>query len=593
MELVNGWHFKKNNMTYKETLTNIMTEMSKDSNTVFIGQQIVYAGNPMSTTLGNVPKEMMIEVPVMEETQMGMTLGLSMLGKKVVTFYPRWDFIISAANQLINHIDKYELMTEQKPHIIVRVGKGSDTPLDPGHQHKANYIEEFKSMCKTIKIFDCKSPKEIEEAYHFANNNKGVYIINEYPEKYNDYGVLNIICDESSDYSNTNKIQNIFGDGWYEITNYEICDRSQISLRKNENFYHIIVINTYISSVYIENPILPVSEEIKQLMRENKNLYTIFLTEHECETGVVIDVIDYGIKNENLDTKQFFIINGNEKLSELKNKIGSEINVHTTNRLHVVVSKNMCTFGYDYQFKGDKENLFMCHNRMLKSHRFSMLCMLKKYGLLEETDWSLLKGFQMESFRTSDGVVPGWMVGNVLFDDDIKNLNEEIQYFGNIDVRKSKYEQDYDVDIGEWGFDWNKTFEMNHHSNSYINIVGESQFEFEDVVHITEKSIIPFHYSQFPIIAATHEHVKTMKGVFGFDFFDDLIDHSYDDEKDVKKRFKMIFNEILRLHKNKDEVIKFYKESRHRFKNNKEKVLEITKDKTDTVFFKNLINKKH
>ena len=324
-----------------------------------------------------------------------------------------------------------------------------------------------------------------------------------------------------------------------------------------------------------------------------KNLYTIFLTEHECETNEIIEVMDYAIRNEKLDTKQFYIINGNEKLTELKNSITTGINVHTTNRLHLVVSKNMCTFGYDYQFKGDKENLFMCHNRMLKSHRFSMLCMLKKYGLLEETDWSLLKGHQMESFRTPDGVLPGWMVGNILFEDEIENLNEEIQYFGNIDVRKSKYERDYDVDIGEWGFDWNKTFEMNHHSNSYINIVGESQFEFEDVVHITEKSIIPFHYSQFPIIAATHEHIRTMRGVFGFDFFDDLIDHSYDDEKDVKKRFKMIFNEILRLHKNKDEVIKFYKESRHRFKNNKEKVLEITKDKTDTVFFKNLINKKH
>ena len=151
-------------------------------------------------------------------------------------------------------------MTEQKPHIIVRVGKGSDTPLDPGHQHKANYIEEFKSMCKTIKIFDCKSPKEIKEAYHFANNNKGVYIINEYPEKYNDYGVLNIICDESSDYSNTNQIQNIFGEGWYEVTNYEICDRNQISLRKNENFYHIIVINSYLTSLYRENPILPLKD---------------------------------------------------------------------------------------------------------------------------------------------------------------------------------------------------------------------------------------------------------------------------------------------------------------------------------------------
>ena len=113
---------------------------------------------------------------------------------------------------------------------------------------------------------------------------------------------------------------------------------------------------------------------------------------------------------------------------------------------------------------------------MLKPHRFSMLCMLKKYGLLEETDWSLLKGFQMESFRTPDGVLPGWMVDNILFEDEVENLKEEIQYFGNIDVRKSKYEQDYDVDIGEWGFDWNKTFEMNHHSNSYINIVGDIRY---------------------------------------------------------------------------------------------------------------------
>ena len=91
---------------YKDALTNAMTELAKLEDTIFIGQQIVYAGNPMSTTLGNVPKEKMIEVPVMEETQMGMSLGLAMTGKRVITFYPRWDFIISATNQLVNHIDK-------------------------------------------------------------------------------------------------------------------------------------------------------------------------------------------------------------------------------------------------------------------------------------------------------------------------------------------------------------------------------------------------------------------------------------------------------------------------------------------------------
>jgi pyruvate/2-oxoglutarate/acetoin dehydrogenase E1 component len=61
-----------------------------------------------------VPKDKMIEVPVMEESQMGMSLGMAMAGKRVITFYPRWDFIICAANQLINHVDKIGIMSEGK-----------------------------------------------------------------------------------------------------------------------------------------------------------------------------------------------------------------------------------------------------------------------------------------------------------------------------------------------------------------------------------------------------------------------------------------------------------------------------------------------
>ena len=170
---------------YKIALTNAMTTLSKLDETIFIGQQIVYAGNPMSTTLGEVPKEKMIEVPVMEETQMGMTLGLSMLGKKVVTFYPRWDFIISAANQLINHVDKYELMTGKKVNILIRVGKGADVPLDPGHQHKANYINEFKSMCPNVEIHDLKTKTDVELTYKYVMENGGIHILAEYPELYN------------------------------------------------------------------------------------------------------------------------------------------------------------------------------------------------------------------------------------------------------------------------------------------------------------------------------------------------------------------------------------------------------------------------
>jgi pyruvate/2-oxoglutarate/acetoin dehydrogenase E1 component len=170
---------------YKIALTNAMTTLSKLDETIFIGQQIVYAGNPMSTTLGEVPKEKMIEVPVMEETQMGMSLGLAITGKTVISFYPRWDFLISAANQLINHVDKYELMTGKKVNILIRVGKGADVPLDPGHQHKANYIEQFKTMCPNIEVHDLKTWQDVELSYNYVIKEGGIHILAEYPELYN------------------------------------------------------------------------------------------------------------------------------------------------------------------------------------------------------------------------------------------------------------------------------------------------------------------------------------------------------------------------------------------------------------------------
>jgi pyruvate/2-oxoglutarate/acetoin dehydrogenase E1 component len=126
----------------------------------------------------------MVELPVMEETQMGMSLGIAMTGKTVITFYPRWDFIVLAVNQLVNHIDKYKLMTGKKANIIIRLGKGSDKPLDPGHQHKGNYFKQFEEMCPNITFRDLKSTEDIVSAYKSAYETGGVHVLVEYPELY-------------------------------------------------------------------------------------------------------------------------------------------------------------------------------------------------------------------------------------------------------------------------------------------------------------------------------------------------------------------------------------------------------------------------
>lgn len=171
---------------YKDALTNSMTFLGNKHDTIFIGQQVKWQGNPMSTTIKEIPTHKLVELPVMEESQMGISLGMALAGKFVVTFYPRWDFLICATNQLVNHVDKIELMSRGgwKPNMIIKVGKGSDKPLDPGHQHKGNYIEEFKSLCPNIQFYDLKSWDIIEEVYKHCYENGGISVIVEYPELY-------------------------------------------------------------------------------------------------------------------------------------------------------------------------------------------------------------------------------------------------------------------------------------------------------------------------------------------------------------------------------------------------------------------------
>jgi len=172
--------------TYKDELTKSMNYLAEKPNTIFVGQQIVFKGNPMSTTIEEVPTDKMIETPVFEEVQMGMSIGLGMSNMCVVSFYPRWDFLLCASNQLVTHLDKFKHMTGYDSHVIIRVGKGSDDPLDPGVQHKADYSDGFKSMLSDIKIINLNDKSNIYETYKKAYENKKPIILVEYTEKYND-----------------------------------------------------------------------------------------------------------------------------------------------------------------------------------------------------------------------------------------------------------------------------------------------------------------------------------------------------------------------------------------------------------------------
>ena len=93
-------------MTYKDELVRSMDWLAKKKDTIFLGQSVKYSGNAIFNTLKTVPKNKKLETPVFEEMQMGISTGLALEGYIPITCYPRFDFLLLACNQLVNHLDK-------------------------------------------------------------------------------------------------------------------------------------------------------------------------------------------------------------------------------------------------------------------------------------------------------------------------------------------------------------------------------------------------------------------------------------------------------------------------------------------------------
>ena len=125
--------------------------MLSEHGALFLGQSIVYDGQRMHESFKDVPREQKIEMPIIEEFQMGFCTGLSLTGHLPVCVYPRMDFLLLAANQLVNHLDKLP-MFGWKPKVIIRVAVGSSEPFNPGPQHCQDHSEAFASMLKTVKV---------------------------------------------------------------------------------------------------------------------------------------------------------------------------------------------------------------------------------------------------------------------------------------------------------------------------------------------------------------------------------------------------------------------------------------------------------
>ena len=169
---------------YEQEITRAMTMLGQHEKTLFVGQSVRYDGQALFNTFSGVPMEKRIEMPVAEDFQMGFCTGLSLQGYIPISFYPRFDFLLLAVNQLVNHLDKIPMVSDWRPKVIIRTAVGATKPLDAGPQHTQDHTEAFRLMLNTVDVVTIDSHEVAFDAYQKALNSPRSTVMVEYMEKY-------------------------------------------------------------------------------------------------------------------------------------------------------------------------------------------------------------------------------------------------------------------------------------------------------------------------------------------------------------------------------------------------------------------------
>lgn len=360
----------------------------------------------------------------------------------------------------------------------------------------------------------------------------------------------------------------------------ELIKSSLFDLNNDDIFLYGITIRIVgLEGVVNEN--LAISNELIQKIKEYPNLYVFYIDQYESNTFDSFQKFVNIIKTYNLPEEQFILLTNNSLLEKHKEKLNTKIKCKTIDFLPISSVHNLIINGGSEHQLIKKEKFFTCFNRGFRKHRVAIILLLKKYNLLDDVNWSFIERNNINHEYLFE----------ILGKEQSYNFVDEIKFFNSLDVKLNDYESKLFNNRKEF-LDLSFVPETaKNYNDSYINITTETIYDSKnEIIQITEKSFKPFFNYQIPIIVASHGHIRELKNQYNFDFYDDLIDHTYDDEIDDIKRLELIIRELVNIHKKKQDVIDYYKKNQHRFIQNKEKVLSIISMNKCVKFFEDLID---
>jgi pyruvate/2-oxoglutarate/acetoin dehydrogenase E1 component len=171
---------------YHQAISKEMEKLSKISNVIFLGQQIAMSNN-FYDTLTDIPMHKRREMPVAEEMQIGISIGMALEGYLPISIYQRMDFLPRAMDQIVNHLNLINRLSRglYNPKIIIRTSIGTKTPLDVGLQHSQNLFELMK-VAVAFPVLLLETVEDVHRGYELARNINSSICLIEKQEYYKD-----------------------------------------------------------------------------------------------------------------------------------------------------------------------------------------------------------------------------------------------------------------------------------------------------------------------------------------------------------------------------------------------------------------------
>ena len=141
-------------MTVRDELNVAMKELAKNKKVVFLGENVINSGRIYGTLI-DVPLKQCIEMPVAENLIAGTAIGLAIAGWRPVCIFQRMDFMLIAADAIINHACLMPRISGDKLKlpIIFRTIKGNlNNKFFVGYQHSKDFTHVFSPYLDVVQV---------------------------------------------------------------------------------------------------------------------------------------------------------------------------------------------------------------------------------------------------------------------------------------------------------------------------------------------------------------------------------------------------------------------------------------------------------